>query len=269
MRSLISLFVLVFISCSADYHIRLEPEEANDADVNAEESAADASTTEEPTETATGTDQPAEDDTADDPVDPKECNGFLINEGYDHYEETETFALFSIVGDSEIEVRRGETARLQFAVTASNCGDLVFTGLTVVQSVIDYTPAQWVTDVESSELQSQMANLSGSAQFGPSTGYNCNEPGYDSQLFYWWRHDIYNANIQSEMDEVYIDAATTEMFAFFFTATEYIPVGTSFDLYLMDPEWTDVGTGAEVWDSYYYSPSFEDNLVSVRVTIVE
>lgn len=201
---------------------------------------------------------------------PEECNGFLVNQPLGNPDvETDSFAIFSLVGDSEIEVRQGETAKLPFTVTADSCGDIVLTGFTVVLSVIDYTPAEWVTDVEHSGEDSTVENVTGEAQFEPIDGYNSNADGYDQQLFYTWDTEVYNPNTQGAMDEVYVEAATTQILEFSFTATEYVEPGISFDLYLVDPFWVDVGTGSEVWDGIYYSPNWEEHAVWVRVTITE
>lgn len=212
------------------------------------------------------TDEEAEEE----PVDPKECNGFLINEGMGHYQATDTYAIFSLVGDSEIEVHQGETAKLPIAVTASNCGDLILTGFTVALSTLDHaTPADWVTNVEHSGQAATVENTSGSAQFESNEGYNLFVDGAAFQHFYRWDSDVSSFGSQAEMDDVYVDAATTQIVEFSFTATEYVEPGTSFEMYLSDPFWMDVGTGAEAWDTYYYLPSFEDNAVRVTVTIVE
>lgn len=267
-----SILPFLLLSACSDYDMVVqkgeEPAAVPTEETDGTEPEVDNADDDTATETDTAT-VPVEDDTGDEPIDPNECEGFLINEGFDHYEETETFMVFSLVGDSEIEVRQGETAKLQIAATASNCGDAIFTGLTGVLSTIDYNPASWVTSVEHSGEDSMVSHLSGTAQFEPIDGYNAMSDAYDRQIFYTWATDVANPNTQGAMDEVYVDAATTEIFEFSFTATEYTPVGTTFDLYLIDPEWTDVGTGAEVWDTYYYLPSWDDNVVKVRVTIVE
>ena len=274
-----SLFVSFFVAC---FDYRLSAAQVDEETVpttstssaSAEIPAADAAGTEVEEENDTTGDtavieEPVEEDTDDEPVDPNQCEGFLIYEGFDRYEETETFMVFSLVGDSEIEVRQGETAKLQIAATASNCGDAIFTGLTGVLSTIDYNPASWVTSVEHGGINSTVSHLSGTAQFEPIDGYNVMSDEYDRQIFYTWDTEVTNPNTRGAMDEVYVNAATTEIFEFPFAATEYVPVGTIFDLYLIDPLWNDVGTGAEVWDTYYYLPSYDDNVVKVRVTIVE
>lgn len=196
-------------------------------------------------------------------VDPGECNGFVIDQPLSWPDvETESYALFTLVSDPEIEVRQGETVRFMFAITAHECGDVVLNGFKVVQVTVDSTPASWVTAVEHSGQTSTVANLSGETQFVPTDGYNITSDDYDSRIYYGWQNYAYDTSIQGVMEEVYVEAATTEILVFTFTATDYIESGTSFDLYLLDPTWVDVGTGSEALD-------FGTESVSIRVTIIE
>lgn len=257
-------YALTGISSEDNAATPSEPSEATDG---AEPAVTEEDEEIDELETEPGT-VPVEDAGTDEDLgSPGDC-GFIISEGYGRYEETRSYAIFSIIGDDEIEIRPGEPATFQFAVTAHACGDIELQGLMITLSVTDYTPANWVTRVEDGE-KSTMHNLSGDAEFESIDGYNCNEPGYDSQIFYDWNVEVTNPNTRGHMEEIYIEAGHTEMLEFTLIPTEGIEPGTQFELYLLDPKWIDIETGADVWDAYYHSPSREANLVGIRVTVVE
>lgn len=203
------------------------------------------------------------------PYSPGDCNGFIISEGFGHYKETQSYASFSLIGDREVEVSVGEEVTLLFAVTAHVCGDIVVTGMTIIQSVIDDQPADWVTEVEHDGINSTMTNPSGGAEFQAIDGYNVTTDWHDRNIFYEWDVDVWNSNVQGQMEEIVVETNTTELIEFTFTVPDSIESGTIFNLRLLDPEWIDVGTGAHVWDTSYYLPDMEENIVGIEVTVVE
>ena len=271
------LVVFILVACS-EYNLvqgtistsvpqNLNGDGRPESEIPPNSAAPDVSTEEAPTPSDTGV--VTDGSSGVPPGDPGACNGFLINEGFGNYEETESLAIYSLVSDSEITVKQGEEVKFLFAVTASHCGDIILTGLTIVQSVIDYTPADWVTAVEHSGESSSISSLSGSAQFDPSNGYNITADDSDFSIFYPWEHDSFGGHTVSEMDEVNISSSTTEVLEFSFTATEYTEPGVVFELRLISPEWIDVATGAEVSDEYYYLSEVGNDGVQLQVTVTD
>lgn len=140
-----SILPFLFLSACSDYEMVGRHEEPADVPatetdgeepevINVGDTAAETDTATVPVE---DTEEPSEEDTGDVPVETDECSGFLINQPYDIPDvATESYIIFSRIGDAEIEVRQGETAEFSFAATAHECGDTVFTGFTVVQSTI-------------------------------------------------------------------------------------------------------------------------------------
>ena len=273
------LFGAIFLGCgSPDYGMKQvgdAGESAGDSDPSElpedghedddfDDGAEDEETIEEENDTIEETEEEDEELT-----DPSDC-GFSVYEGFDQYEEPWSLATFSLVGDPEIEIEPGEPAKLQMAVTAHSCGDVSMWGMTVVMSVMDYEPADWVTRVEEAGVDSTMEHLTGEAEFEPIDGYNCNEACYDSGLFFEWDVDPNNPNITGGMDEVYVSAGTTEILEFTLVPTDEIEPGTQLKLYLIDPIWYDEETGSEVYDTYYFWPSTSsDGTVMTTVTVIE
>ncbi|HBR80254.1 MAG: hypothetical protein UX09_C0067G0003 [Candidatus Uhrbacteria bacterium GW2011_GWE2_45_35] len=262
--------LLLAPGCNLDYQVNRIGDEAETPEIEGEATTDTAS--EEPDDENVDTGYLPEDETEEpideedtDAVDPNECSGFSISEGFGRYEITESYLIYSVIGDTETEIRQGEPAHFQFGITAHPCGDVILDGITIVLEEINDEPADWITTVEHSGEASNLSHTSGSSVFESNDGYNCNSDGYDSELFFWWMDDIYNDGSQNLMDEVYINAGTTEIFDFELVPTEFIEPGTTFGLWIIDPFWTDVETGTEVFDAFYWGPELIFTDITVKV----
>lgn len=194
---------------------------------------------------------------------------FEISEGFDNYETTVTNMTYRLNGPSEIEIYQGDTVNFSFTTSADNCGASLLNGMLIVVSSDEI--ADWVTSVDNSEEEMRLVHTTGSSQIDGLQGTNCNSDGSDRQVFYEWDHTPNTPSADAYMDEVFVAAGEAEQFSFYFTQTTEIPVGTVFEIYMLDPSWIDLESGADVWDSYYYGRQgdWDTGLVVLTVTVVE
>lgn len=210
-----------------------EPE-TNDDNVNVEE----------PSDTAT-----VEEDTDDAPIPSDEC-GFLNNQPYANPDvETESLVVFSNIGDTAFEIRQGETARYQIAVTALECGDIDL-NLTLfeVQDSVCEAGVCWIDDLATSNIPMYLTSVTDGITFSPyDLDQNVNN------LIYVWKDEVSNQGsplngVNGNMSTIHVSAGTTKVIQFDFTATATIPVGSTISIILGDSQWTDATTGNIVWD---------------------
>ena len=140
--------------------------------------------TEEPTDTAVVTEEPVEEDTGDEPVSTDECNGFIVEQTFVDDAITESLAIFSPVGDTFLDVRQGETARYQLAITASDCGN-------ITSHLIDLTVAgdadahDWLQLVNDAEIGMPLLNQTDGITYEEYATHTL-DVSNGSSLFYTW-----------------------------------------------------------------------------------
>lgn len=264
MRSILPVSFPLLAACS-EYN--LAPQKTEDAapvTSNSDVTGGEPETNEEgveaedPTDTAT-----TEEDASDEPVSSDEC-GFLVNQPYANPDvETESLAVFSNIGDTAVEIRQGEMARYQIAVTALECGDIDLNlALFEVQDSVCEAGVCWIDDLALSNIPMYFTSVTDGITFSP---YDLDQQV--NNLIYVWKDEVSNQGsplngVNGNMSTIHVSAGTTKIIQFDFTATETIPVGSTISIILGNSQWTDATTGNIVWDW-----SGIDNKVSY--TIVE
>ncbi|MEK7187674.1 MAG: hypothetical protein AAB691_02410 [Patescibacteria group bacterium] len=250
-------FILFLAACSADYNIIpekvTEPAPSNVTDVPADEPETNNGDVDpEPTDT-TATEQPNEgEDNSDEPVFSTEC-GFTVVQGWNMPDvDTESLAIFSPVGDTDVVIQQGDTARYQIAVTALDCGGIDLNLTTITVSDFESDPyTGWLHQIGDDYDAMYLTDLTDGIVFDAnSTNHQINP----QQFFYTWKDAASNQgqelnSVNDNMMAVHVDAGTTKILEFDFTATDGAPVGTTFTIaFGVDVQWTDEVTGQMLWD---------------------
>lgn len=253
------LLLLSLIACS-DYSLLPQKEDttppatSSTPDVSSDEPETNEEDAGSEAADSASNNEPTEEDTGDEPVSSDEC-GFLVDQWFGSPDvETESLAIFANVGDLHFEIRQGETARYQFAVTALECGDIDFnrTSLQVDDEACN-TDDCWIGDIALDYIPMNLINATDGITFEP---YDLSQLIHD--LVYSW-NDEDTGGAYAMMDTVHVAASTTKVFEFDFTATNDIPVGNTIRIFLTDPSWTDNTTGNKV-------SSVEDGGTEMAVT---
>ncbi len=248
MRTL-SLFSILSLAACSEYEL------SNIADVDPNEELItpsqpfEATDGEEPevTESEGTVSEPTEE--VDEPIPSNEC-GFLIDQPYAIPDvETESLAIFSNIGDTAFEIRQGETAHYQIAVTALECGDIDLNlALFEVQDSVCHVDDCWINGLATSNIPMYFANVTDGLTFDP---YDLDQQM--NNLIYVWKDEVSNQGsplngVHGNMNTVHVSAGTTKIIEFEFTATETVPVGSTISIIMGDSQWTDTTTGNIVWD---------------------
>ncbi len=235
---------LLFLACS-DYNLTAQDTEESTVPANLEVTGNESETSEEgagsETSDSASSDELTEEDTGDEPVSSDEC-GFLNNQWYGNPDvETESLAIFSNVGDLHFEIRQGETARYQFAVTALKCGDIDLNRVILqVDDETCWTEDCWMGDIALDYIPMNLTNQTDGVTYEP---YDMSQQIHN--LMYGWV-DEHTNGAYAAMDTVHVTAGTVKVFEFNFTATQDIPVGNTIRIFLADTVWTDNVTGNDV-----------------------
>lgn len=209
---------------------------------------------EEPTATVivNENDEPADDDTAttatEEPVETGACNGFVVQQAFRDDAITTSYATFSPVGDTFIEVRPGETARYQLAITASDCGNV--TSHMIDIALDDEGGHDWLQLVNDAQVGMVLENQTEGITYDEYATHTLNVSNGDSLFYTWYDGEVGGSlnGAADNMDEINVEAGRSKIVEFDFTATEFAPIGTSFDVFLIDACWTDEATAQYVCD---------------------
>lgn len=217
--------------------------------------------TEIPEDTAT--------DTALEPS--EECPGYVIHNGFWDYDdeghgtaqyvEVESLALFTPVGDTDVESTVGSDVTFSVAVTALTCGDVKLHTLFFV--VEDYEGNEWLVEINNDQIESgYLREVSTDTEFTPITPGNMYVTPMGDELFYEWCAEELGDTRCTDISTRDLPAGTSEIYQFTFSPGEYAPVGTTFEIHLAEAIWTDVTTGELIWDTLWSD-------VPLNVTVVE
>jgi hypothetical protein len=178
-----------------------------------------------------------------------------------------TVPTFTLISPTAVSVRPGEDIVLEFAVSSyNNCGDMEINKFFF--GVYDFTDDsyEWLRPLNDDAVPSYLEDLDNAVTFSPYAAHNMYVTPMGDQLFYEWGDetcwDVYCE--PNDMPTQYVTATGERTYRFTWTASEYAPVGRTFDISLTDVGWTDIATGVEIHSDY--TPYDQ---IGLQVTIVE
>ena len=177
-----------------------------------------------------------------------------------------TLPMFELLSPASVTVHPGEEVILDVAITSYHeCGDIDFH--LFFFGIYDFTDAsyEWLKPLNDDQVLSDFEDLDNEEVFPPYAAENMRVTPTGDQLFYAWRDEESIEYYGSIINTQRVEAAGERLFRFTWTASDYAPIGRTFQISLTETGWTDVTTGADI----YFDYASLNQGIEIDVTVVE
>ncbi|MEK7183087.1 MAG: hypothetical protein AAB776_00455 [Patescibacteria group bacterium] len=182
------------------------------------------------------------------------------------YVGVSTLPVFTLLSPSAVTVRPGQDVPLEFSVASyKDCGDLDFNHFFFL--VYDSTEGsdEWLKPLYDEAVPSDFEALDSQIVFPPYAAENMAATPAGNELFYVWKDAYSTQSYGVSIITQRLGAWGERVFRFTWTASEYAPLGRTFNIHLMEVGWKDVTTGTQIYSDS--SPYFQG--VAIEVTVTE
>ncbi len=199
----------------------------------------------------------------DDTINPEVMCGMYIDDGYfgtPNAVYVESQPIWGRLSPDVVEISQGDTVELSYVILNTPCADIEVNSMFI--GVYDWSNPEWLWDLFEASISMELEETSTGDQFTPHVPVNMFVTPTGDQLHYIWNSDNgpYTNWGSTHMDDLVFTPGQAEVFTFIFTATEFAPIGSEFEISLTELTWTDVTTGHDIM-----SYPFWDVATTVRV----